>query len=442
MISIMRGTSGSSVLVLWLAACGSVQDTPDGRTADAPGGLDGPMADAGPDRIVSIGAGANNSCAVYESGALKCWGRNISGQLGLSSTETIGDSEFPSSVPPIDVGAPVRQVAVGGDFVCVLLDGGGVKCWGEGGDGALGYGNTNDIGDNERPSSISEVDLGGVATQITAGFQHACAIVGNGALRCWGSSTSGQLGYANTNTIGDNEPASFAGNVNVGVPVVQVTACGDETCIVSDSGGVRCWGQNIVGNLGYPNFMGNIGDNEPPSFLGDIPLGAPAAQVACGVADACALTTAGNVRCWGDNAFGQLGYGNTMTIGDNEAPSAAGDVSLGGTADAVVVGNTNACARLTDGRVRCWGYGQLGALGGGNTNSVGDNELPSVVAPVDVGGTVVQIVARTGVHVCALLDTGSVRCWGHNGDGQLGYGNTVTIGDNETPASAGDVDVD
>lgn len=82
--------------------------------------------------------------------------------------------------------------------------------------------------------------------------------------------------------------------------------------------------------------------------------------------------------------------------------------------------------------------GMFGSLGYGNTAQIGDNEAPAVAGDVDVGGTVVQLVAGDS-ETCALLTTGGVRCWGYNYFGQLGYGNTTQIGDDETPASAGDV---
>jgi cysteine-rich repeat protein len=103
------------------------------------------------------------------------------------------------------------------------------------------------------------------------------------------------------------------------------------------------------------------------------------------------------------------------------------------------------CVLLNSGTVRCWGLGDNGRLGYGNTNSVGDNETPLEAyallpnnGDVNVGGSVVQLTAG-GNHTCALLSSGTVRCWGNSSAGQLGYGNTNFIGDNESPASAGDV---
>ena len=101
-------------------------------------------------------------------------------------------------------------------------------------------------------------------------------------------------------------------------------------------------------------------------------------------------------------------------------------------------GASHNCAALASGNVRCWGEGMFGKLGYGNTNNIGDNETPSLDVPI--GAPVAKIAAGT-FHTCAILTTGDVRCWGSGASGRLGYGNTNHIGDDETPASAGDVPI-
>ncbi|HEY6560739.1 MAG TPA: hypothetical protein VI072_25855 [Polyangiaceae bacterium] len=149
------------------------------------------------------------------------------------------------------------------------------------------------------------------------------------------------------------------------------------------------------------------------------------------------MLSTGKARCWGQSAYGQLGYGNTHTIGDDELPS-SGDVNVGGTVSQLAAGGYHTCALLSAGAVRCWGYGFYGQLGYGQRNNIGDDELLASAGDVNVGGTVIQIAAGDA-HTCALLSTGTVRCSGTGGNGQLGYGNTNTIGDDELPAIAGDV---
>ncbi|MDQ3871504.1 MAG: hypothetical protein M3301_07825, partial [Chloroflexota bacterium] len=173
------------------------------------------------------------------------------------------------------------------------------------------------------------------------------------------------------------------------------------------------------------------------------PQSAAASQLDAGGYHTCALIAA-NVRCWGYSGNGQLGYGNTNTIGDDETPGSVGPVDLGGghTATAISAGTGHTCALLDDGNVRCWGFGGDGRLGYGNLNNIGNDESPASVGPVDLGaGHTATAISAGGGHTCVILDDASVRCWGFGGDGRLGYGNVADIGDDETPAAVGPVDL-
>ncbi|HWZ91392.1 MAG TPA: hypothetical protein VNW92_21165 [Polyangiaceae bacterium] len=154
----------------------------------------------------------------------------------------------------------------------------------------------------------------------------------------------------------------------------------------------------------------------------------------------------GTVQCWGSSTYGQLGYGNQNTIGDNELPSAVGPVSVSSSPGAFVTaldtGVAHTCALLSDHTVKCWGFGVNGALGYGNQNTIGDNELPSSVGPVSISnapGVTVTALALGAFHSCALLSDGTVTCWGDAHDGEPGAGNTNRIGDDELPSSVGPV---
>ncbi len=335
------------------------------------------------------------------------------------------------------------EVSAGAQHTCIVMANGAVRCWGNGIQGNLGYVNTSMIGDNETPASVGDLVLGGAATQISAGSFISCARLTSGGLRCWGDGLYGQNGYAIgiplNDDVGDNETPASMGDVVVGGPVKSVSAGAIHVCALLDAGTVRCWGENSGGQLGYLH-TNHIGDNETPASAGDITLGGTATQLSVGQYFTCALMSTGAVRCWGIGTQGQLGYGNTNTIGDGETPASVGDVNVGGLVQQVVAGQTHACALLTTGVVRCWGTGAAGQLGYGNTTVIGDNEAPATAGDVNVGGIVTQLAAGYN-HTCALLSTGAVRCWGDNTQGQLGYGNTQNIGDNETPASAGDVSI-
>jgi alpha-tubulin suppressor-like RCC1 family protein len=219
----------------------------------------------------------------------------------------------------------VRALALGDSHTCALLGTGAVRCWGSSRYGQLGYGNTNNLGDNETPASAGDVPLGASAIQVAAGAEHTCVLLDTGAVRCWGSAQYDQIGYGNTNNLGDNETAASAADISLGAAAIQITAGRWHTCAILDTGGVRCWGFGWYGQLGYASTS-TIGDNETPASAGDVAIGAIASQVALGFYHTCALLVTGSIRCWGNNVRGELGYGNVITIGDNETPASAGDV--------------------------------------------------------------------------------------------------------------------
>jgi alpha-tubulin suppressor-like RCC1 family protein len=245
--------------------------------------------------------------------------------LGNLLTMTVGDDEVPASVPVVNVGGPVTQLGGGSSHVCALLTTGAVRCWGFGFRGALGYGNTDDIGDDEDPASAGNVDLGGPAVQLASGSHHNCALLASGSVRCWGANFYGALGYGDTEDVGDDEVPAAAGDVNVGGPVARLVAGFYFTCALLTNGGVRCWGLADSGQLGQANTE-NIGDDEDAASVDEVNVGGPVSRLAAGVRHVCALLENGALRCWGEGMFGALGYGNTSNVGDDEEPAVAGDV--------------------------------------------------------------------------------------------------------------------
>jgi alpha-tubulin suppressor-like RCC1 family protein len=205
------------------------------------------------------------------------------------------------------------------------LTAGGVRCWGFNEYGQLGYGHTNNIGDNETPASVGYVNLGGTAVQLGAGAEHTCARLEDGRVKCWGRNGDGQLGYGHDFDIGDNETPASAGYVDVGGPVLQLAAGARHTCALLSGGRVRCWGRNVDGQLGY-GFGSYIGDDETPASAGDVDVGGVVVQLSAGSYHTCAQLDTGRVRCWGRNTSGELGYGHTNPIGTFEPAMVAGDV--------------------------------------------------------------------------------------------------------------------
>lgn len=400
----------------------------------------------------TLTAGDVHSCVVLAAGT-RCWGFGGNGRLGYGNPTSIGDDETPGSAGPVDVGVgrTVKIVTAGDNHTCALLDNGTVLCWGFGGNGRLGYGNTHDIGDNEKPEFAGAVSLGGTAISISAGEAHTCAVLAGGAVRCWGYGRAGQLGNGDIRDIGDDELPSSVAPVDLGgAKAVSVTAGDSHSCVLLDTGGVRCWGFAGYGQLGLgsvpPGENPIIGDNESPASVGPVDLGAgrTASAISAGGLHTCAVLDNEDVRCWGFAGNGQLGYGNISNVGDNEAPAAVAPVDLGPSANVTTVsaGRAHTCARLETGSAYCWGDNAFSQLGYPGLGNVGDNETPASAGPLDLGADRTAVTLATGErHNCALLDNGSVRCWGFGSNGRLGYCNELTVGDDEVPGAAGPVDL-
>ncbi|MEM1271581.1 MAG: T9SS type A sorting domain-containing protein [Bacteroidota bacterium] len=163
------------------------------------------------------------------------------------------------------------QVSPEGAKTCVLTSTNDVRCWGDGSEGLLGYGNTTSIGDDELPWTAGNVPLNVKVAYIASGRLHTCVLTVDDTVHCWGDGSRGQLGYGNTDTIGDDEPASSVGPVNIGEPVAQLSAGPIHNCVLTASGKVRCWGEGMFGQLGYGN-VDRIGDSEEPVDAGDLEI--------------------------------------------------------------------------------------------------------------------------------------------------------------------------
>lgn len=393
--------------------------------------------------VVSLAAGGNNTCALFEDGSLKCWGSNSVGQLGYGGTDVghIGNDETPASMPSIDVGGVVKHVAVGETYICAALSDGKIRCWGLEGLTSPG---------DAVPSSQTAMDVGGKVMKLAAGSAHTCALLEDSTIRCWGYAVYGQLGYGNIQDIDYANLPGTAGAVSVGGPVADIAAGIRHTCAALENGHVRCWGSNYRGALGYPGevLIGDVSlpsDQPPVLLLYQSEFGilfVPTIALSVGTLHGCSLHATGELACWGANSSdqiwstdrGQLGYGHGMDIGDNEQPATSVGVKVGSDVLQVATGDAHTCALLVSGNVRCWGGGTLGQLGYGNASNIGDDEVPSTKPTVDVGGKVKQVVAGNN-HTCALLENGDVRCWGYGEIGQLGYGNPLNVGVDEVPSS-------
>ncbi len=285
-------------------------------------------------------------------------------------------------------GAPV---AANGFHTCALQTSGAVLCWGRGEFGELG---SSGYYINPTPTAVNGLSD---AVALAAGFNHTCALRADGTARCWGRNDYGQLGSGSTSNFVIN-PVSVTDLTDT----VALSAGYFHTCAVQASGTVRCWGNNVNGELGIDFVSGS------PTFrsTSQAVIGlTDAVAVAAGYYHSCALHAAGTVSCWGDNQYEQL---DSSMLANRPTPVAVTGVT---NAVALAAGGYHSCALIADGTVRCWGnnrYGQLGLR-------TSDEETVPVV------GLSNAVALSAGEnHSCALRSDGKVLCWGWNFDGQLG----------------------
>ena len=397
-------------------------------------------------RIQRVVGGNGHTCVIFQGGQLKCWGYNARGELGYGHTQSLGDDEPASAAGIVDVGGAVQRLAMGLAHVCALLDGGTVRCWGAGGSGRLGAGNTGGaacldaqqmhscavapqccIGDDELPGSVPPVDVGGVAEDIVAGGSHTCVLLAGGLVRCWGNGSWGRLGLGNLDIIGDDEQPADVAPVSLGRPAVALAAAGYHTCALLDDGGVRCWGSNNDCELGVGLDSNTvIGDDELPSATPPLQLGGPATQIWAGGRLTCARL-ADDVHCWGGAAV--VGVEAYPAVGCEPADLPPPVIDVGGVVDELSAGGTHTCARLADATMRCWGLAGFGALGYGEDVDVGDGPGEMPPAPITLDGIPGSIAAGLN-HTCVVLaGDRRLKCWGHNSYGELGYGHMLMLGD-------------
>jgi cysteine-rich repeat protein len=388
-----------------------------------------------PSQVLKVSAGDGHTCALCRGGYVRCWGENTNGELGLGH-QTVMNNRHPfqattSSGAPGMVsfgGTAAIDIDAGYGFTCAILNGGSVRCWGKNDVGQLGLGNTTPM-----PTVVgAAVNLGGsTATAISAGNGFACATLASGATRCWGNNGLALLGQGNA------DPAILIANVVFGgLTATSVSAGTDTGCALIGGNAVRCWGDNSLGEFGLGNSatLPNSGATAPSGYANaTLAAGRTATSVTVGTGFVCARLDDATAECWGFNNVGQLGLGHTNSIGDNEVPGSVGVLTTGaGVSVAAIDGGAQFTCALLGGSVglKCWGNNQKGQLGQGNTTRLGNTAgtVPSQITAIRFPtGASPSAVSTGNAHVCALATNGSVRCWGWNNRGQLGLG-TVSSG--------------
>ncbi len=342
--------------------------------------------------VSKISSGEYHSCAITDTGGVKCWGYNSSGQLGDNSTT--------QRLTPVDVvglGSGVASVSAGSNFTCAVTTSGAAKCWGGNGSGRLG--------DNSTTNRLTPVDVVGLSSgvaSIAAGGNHTCAVMSSGAAKCWGDNYQGQVGDNSSTTR--RTPVDVVG-LESGVS--SISAALAHTCAVTTTGAAKCWGYNANGQLGINSTTTRLA---PADVVG---LGSGVASLSAGHYHTCALMTSGAVKCWGFNDYGQLG--NNSTASRNFPVDVAG---LNSGVASITTGHYHTCALTTSGTVKCWGNNGYGRLGDGSTI----NRL----TPSNINGlSDVIALAGGGSHTCSMTAERIMTCWGYNYYGQLGNNSKV-----------------
>jgi len=278
-------------------------------------------------------------------------------------------------------------VAVGGTHTCSLAGNGALECWGSNRSGQLGQGS------EPRKLGPAGVALAQSFASVAAGVGHTCALSPGGEAHCWGENGDGQLG--------DGSLTARRTPTRVLSPVrfVLLSAGLSHTCGIAQDGSVHCWG----GRGGIDGTSANSGvDRRVPVRVG---LPFPARTLSSGWNQSCAVGPAGEVWCWGEDATG------------NAAPSRR--ILSTEAFVAVTVGASHACALARTGQVHCWGGNDRGQLGDGSQES-----RPETAAPIAGGGRFAEVSAGAN-HTCARTPEGAVFCWGQNTFGQLGSQDTT-----------------
>ena len=345
----------------------------------------------------SIAAGDHHTCTLLTTGAVKCWGANLSGQAGAGGN--------PVLTPQVVTGiARAVQVATGGNHSCALMNDATVRCWGGNGSGQLGF-----VG----PSTFTPTTVAGLTgvASVALGLNHSCALLITGSVKCWGLGLAGQLG----NGLGTSSATPVL--VSALTNAETISAGGNHTCVIvvspKQSPKATCWGE------GTSSQLGNNANGQQNSL---VPIGvddsSPVVQVSAGRLHTCDLIYNGTVKCFGYNGSGQLGV-------DTVVQQSLTPVLVGGMTNAIEIatGGSHSCAVLTTGHVQCWGSNGLGQLGHG----IGVNTH----TPVEVVGVTTAVHITAGLfHTCAELTNGSIKCWGSNDQGQIG---NTTLQDAPSP---------
>lgn len=375
--------------------------------------------------IKQLALGDNHSCAVFFDDTVRCWGDNSSGQLG-NNPEYVTGSAVPLSVEglPLSPELSVKSLSAGFRHTCVLLSDDSIYCWGSNGLGTLGRATFDEKGYVAREvEGLDLVDGVNVAV-LAAGSLHNCVLLSDNTIQCWGFSEYGQLGRTtgteySSSVVAPLENPDFGANTTI----LALAAGSHHNCALLSDNTIHCWGYNIAAQLGRITESALVYQDPAPVEQLSLQAGVNILEITAGGDHTCALLSDNSIRCWGNNADGQLGR-NTQPFSTSADPLPVTGLNLssGISVKHISAGGNHTCALLSDNRIFCWGendFGQLGRV----TEDETFTGVPSAVVGISPKNAlgVMALSAHGYDHACVLLDDVSIRCWGYNAFGQLGW---------------------
>lgn len=348
--------------------------------------------------VTQLSLGSEHSCALLSDGTVRCWGFNVTAQLGDGTRD---NSFAPKAVPGL---GDVKRVEAGTYSTCALVEGGKLMCWGD-------DGGPDEDGDPKTWGRLVPAFVDGVedAVQLANGNGFGCVLWEDKTISCWGFNDKGQLGDGTTESRTTLAPVPDL------TDVVQLAAGPVHICALLEDKTVTCWGRNSFGEIGIDPSTAHSSDPVAVNGLSDV------IQITAGVYHSCALLEDGTVTCWGANSSGQLGDGTTDS---RHTPGPL--VSELDSVKHVTSSGWFTCALHDDDTVSCWGGNTGGELGRGSESGHEDaGEVPGL-------SDVVELVAGGG-HACARLTNDDVLCWGYNETGAVGDGTTDVVRSTPTP---------
>jgi alpha-tubulin suppressor-like RCC1 family protein len=391
--------------------------------------------------MVEVEGGYDFTCSRKSDGTVWCWGKDDFGQLGdggFGSDQTVARKVYGLT--------NAADICVGYQHACAVKSDGKMFCWGNGADDRLGFGST---GDQFSPVEVKNISN---AVSCSLGTSHSCVKLSDKTTRCWGNAASGQLGNGQLSTTKMTIPVSVYGISNA----AQISAGGSHACAVLDNGSIACWGLGVNGELGNgiigtkltpdtvkisgtftqvsagyyytcalkndgtvwcfgDNSYGQLGDNSTTDRFSAVQVSniTNARQISTGHGSSCALLTDNTTKCWGHNNYGQLGDNSTT---DRLTPVNV-KLSDGNNLDNVSSISSNkytSCAVLNSNSAHCWGYGAQGQIGVGSYNNFNYATL------INYSSITFNLIANGPSFTCGIITDGSVRCWGLESYGERG----------------------